>query len=266
MSAGGPSDEGLEWFDGGREVETEADWLSCSEPGLLIDYLNHHNPHDYAASRRKFFLFGAACVRRVWHLLTRPESRAAVEAAETFADGLLPEDLFEAVTWHAELNWGDLPGGECDPGLLAAIAAARLSIDGRRNHGNAELVPYAVMNVVEARTGLSGAETASGPWWDAKVAESRALSDLFRCVMGNPFRPVAFVPEWRTPTAVAIARGMYESRDFSGMPVLADALEDAGCSEPAVLGHCRDPKGLHARGCWVVDLVLDREPPPVVGR
>ncbi|AWM42428.1 hypothetical protein C1280_28495 [Gemmata obscuriglobus] len=80
-----------------------------------------------------------------------------------------------------------------------------------------------------------------------------------RCIFGNPFRPVAFAPEWRTSTAVALAQGMYESRDFSAMPILADALQDAGCDNDAMLDHCRDPEGVHARGCWVVDLVLGKE-------
>jgi hypothetical protein len=52
---------------------------------------------------------------------------------------------------------------------------------------------------------------------------------------------------------------MYESRDFSPMPILADALQDAGCENPDILGHCRDPNGVHDRGCWVVDLVLGKE-------
>ncbi|WP_246523698.1 hypothetical protein [Gemmata palustris] len=81
-----------------------------------------------------------------------------------------------------------------------------------------------------------------------------AIRDIF----GNPFRPVVFSPYWRTDTAVSLARQMYESRDFSAMPILADALQDAGCDNDDVLSHCRAP-GEHVRGCWVVDLVLGRE-------
>jgi hypothetical protein len=51
---------------------------------------------------------------------------------------------------------------------------------------------------------------------------------------------------------------MYESREFGAMPILADALQDAGCNNDAILNHCREP-GEHVRGCWVVDLVLGRE-------
>jgi hypothetical protein len=98
-------------------------------------------------------------------------------------------------------------------------------------------------------------------------------ADLLRCVFGNPFRPVAFDPAWRTDTAVSLARHIYESRDFSAMPILADALQDAGCENADVLDHCRgrregvpgEPVGgstaqpTHARGCWVVDLVLCKQ-------
>ena len=71
------------------------------------------------------------------------------------------------------------------------------------------------------------------------------------------FRPVTFSPAWRTITAVALANLMNERRDFSAMPILADALQDAGCDNDDVLNHCRGP-GPHVRGCWVCDLVLGK--------
>ncbi|WP_315854135.1 hypothetical protein [Gemmata palustris] len=79
-----------------------------------------------------------------------------------------------------------------------------------------------------------------------------------RDIVGNPFRPVLFSPSWLTSTAVAIVAQMYESRDFSAMPILADALQDAGCDIADVLSHCRDASLNHVRGCWVVDLVLGK--------
>ena len=82
---------------------------------------------------------------------------------------------------------------------------------------------------------------------------------IIRDVFGNPFRPVAFDPAWRTDTAVSLAKGMYESRDFGAMPILADALQDAGCTSDDILTHCRDSHATHVRGCWVVDLVLGKE-------
>jgi hypothetical protein len=86
------------------------------------------------------------------------------------------------------------------------------------------------------------------------VEQSSYLRDIF----GNPFRPVAFDPSWRTSAAVAIAKGMYESRDFAAMSLLADALQDADCADQQILDHCRGP-GPHVKGCWVVDFVLGKE-------
>ena len=90
------------------------------------------------------------------------------------------------------------------------------------------------------------------------VEEGTAHCDLLRDIFGNPFRKVKFNKKWRTDTAIALARQMYESRDFGAMPILADALQDAGCDNEGVLNHCRGP-GPHVRGCWVVDLVLGKE-------
>jgi hypothetical protein len=81
---------------------------------------------------------------------------------------------------------------------------------------------------------------------------------LLRDTFGDRFRPVAFSPEWRTDTALSLVRQIYDSRDFGAMPILADALQDAGCDNGNILNHCRGP-GPHVRGCWVLDLVLGKE-------
>ncbi|HEX4611111.1 MAG TPA: hypothetical protein VH092_23170 [Urbifossiella sp.] len=91
--------------------------------------------------------------------------------------------------------------------------------------------------------------------WHFSQAWERELA--LELVGPNPLRPVAFEPSWRTEMAVGLAAGMCESRDFAPMPVLADALEDAGCDQLDILAHCRGP-GPHVRGCWVVDLVLGK--------
>jgi hypothetical protein len=87
----------------------------------------------------------------------------------------------------------------------------------------------------------------------------KGQAELLRDILGNPFRPVTFSPEWRTDTAVSLARQMYDSREFGAMPILADALQDAGCDADDILSHCRDTSATHVRGCWVVDLVLGKE-------
>ncbi|MBP3955935.1 hypothetical protein J8F10_11630 [Gemmata sp. G18] len=80
-----------------------------------------------------------------------------------------------------------------------------------------------------------------------------------RDIFGNPFRPEIFSPSWRTSDSIALASQMYASRDFSAMPILADALQDAGCDRADILDHCRDTSLMHVRGCWVVDLVLGKK-------
>ena len=84
------------------------------------------------------------------------------------------------------------------------------------------------------------------------------LPSLLRDVIGNPFRPLRLDPAWRTSTAVALADSMYSARNFTVAPILADALEDAGCDDPAILEHLRG-ENVHVRGCHVVDAVLGRE-------
>ncbi len=75
---------------------------------------------------------------------------------------------------------------------------------------------------------------------------------------GNPFRPVTVEPIWLTSTVVALAQGIYADRAFDRMPILADALQDAGCYNDDILIHCRDESLTHVRGCWVVDLLLGK--------
>ena len=84
------------------------------------------------------------------------------------------------------------------------------------------------------------------------------MCSLLRDIFGNPFRPITFDPAWRTSDVMLLAQGIYEEREFSAMPILADALQDAGCDSDDILNHCRDTATPHARGCWVVDLVLGK--------
>jgi hypothetical protein len=90
---------------------------------------------------------------------------------------------------------------------------------------------------------------------DAMHREQAAQCDLVRDLYGNPFRPVSFEPgwgAWQNRTVARLAAGLYEERRFSDLPVLADALEEAGCTNQTILEHCRGGRE-HARGCWVLD-------------
>jgi hypothetical protein len=134
----------------------------------------------------------------------------------------------------------------------------------------AELVGKSVRKVVvsisnavlEASSEAAGQEgSRSGAYAmfrSTKLQTDRAWhSQLIREIFGNPFRPVTLEPSWLTSTVVSLARQIYESRDFSAMPILADALQDAGCDNENILNHCRGGSG-HVRGCFVVDLLLGK--------
>ncbi|AMV27276.1 hypothetical protein VT84_22935 [Gemmata sp. SH-PL17] len=80
---------------------------------------------------------------------------------------------------------------------------------------------------------------------------------LLREILGNPFRPIVVNPSWLTSNVVALATGIYAGKAFDRMPILADALQDAGCDNEDIMNHCRQP-GEHVRDCWVVDLLLGK--------
>jgi hypothetical protein len=200
---------------------------------------------DTRCGRRKLRLVACGCCRLIWPHLHDPRLRQAVEVSERYAD----------VNATAKE-------------LRAATEAAK-STNPRTSQGFLEDDPYAQANTLVAlvvatthpiaRSAAYGMCGYSLPLAGYRGPESEAFAlmcDLLRDIFGNPFRPAAFSPSWRTSTAVAIAKGMYESRDFRAMPILADALQDAGCDNDDVLNHCRDAKQVHVRGCWVVDLVL----------
>jgi hypothetical protein len=103
----------------------------------------------------------------------------------------------------------------------------------------------------------------------AKLREQQAQCELLRCLAGNPWRPVPApappVLSWNDGCVARLARAAYDDRllpegrlDPARLAVLADALEEAGCQDADILGHCR-AGGEHVRGCWVVDLILGTE-------
>jgi hypothetical protein len=180
-------------------------------------------------------------------------SHTAVNVGEQYADGKATEAERASAQADAEIA-AHAPIGDPVAHLLVDtlpyLAASAGSSGAAYAFAYASAVaPYsAVMTVGEADVALKRPLLREKQW------QATLLRDIF----GNPFRPVTFSLSWRTDTALALARQMYESRDFSAMPILADALQDAGCDSTDILGHCRGPDP-HVRGCWVVDLVLGKE-------
>jgi hypothetical protein len=202
---------------------TAAMWAECHDPALMLDHLRGR------VSDRKLRLFAVACCRRVPHLLTDRRSKMAVDVAERYSDGAASNEEFEAVS--AQMRVRDIRGHY---GPVAAWAVAPSADMAARN---------TAWNAFCDRDGMG---------------EERYQADLLRCVSGNPFRPVELPPKCRTSTVLALAQQMYDTGDFSAMPILADALQAAGCTNADVIDHCREPNTIHVRGCWAVDLILGK--------
>jgi hypothetical protein len=232
---------------------TEAEWLASDDPqammalgglrGRLLD-----SPSAYC--RRKLRLFACACCRQVWDSIKSTSARAVVGVAEKYADGLVNLSAMDA----AERRWERNGGYEPTDVLIDICGRAPRYIVEHNLARNREVAPS---------------------------LQAALLRDIF----GNPFRPVCppvacadgpVCPQhgfaWLTPTVLRIAEAIYADRDFSIMPILADALEDAGCDNAELLAHCRDDVkcsdcdggwiplgGPHVRGCWVLDLILGKE-------
>ena len=189
--------------------------------------------------------------------MTDPRSRAVIPVAEAHADGLTTSEEMQAA--HDAARDAADEGFVTNSAYWAAMAARKLWHDWTEL-GEAAGHALTAQTYQELGAVWAGREPPIGSEVFAaacRTGEERTIR-LIRDIYGNPFRPVTFDPSWRTSTAVGLARSMYESRDFAAMLILADALEDAGCDSPDVLAHCRDPKGVHVRGCWVVDLVLGK--------
>jgi hypothetical protein len=218
----------------------EAEWLAAKSIVPLRDWCRQRRKRDL----RKERLFACACCRRFWGHLRDERSRAAIEAAEQLADGLIDKKARGAA-------------------LLEATRAARAAhAAGGTKFGIVHLLEDAIRCLLSRhRDDVFGVAANRLLGQPARLRlgtagrEELEQANLLRDVFGNPFRPVAFSAGWRTETVVGLARQMYDSRDFSALPILADALEDAGCENDEVLSHCRSG-GAHVRGCWVVDLAL----------
>jgi hypothetical protein len=253
---------------------TEAEWLVCADSNVLLEFLRTRE------NKRKLRLFAVACCGRAWPLFIDERSRNAIRVAELFADGRVTgEDLRVARDCAIEARravvrprrsdfyyWGDASAE-----AAVACAAAESFPPADRPAPQHDYFTTAAGGVANAKAAqrlwlaeeanpldLIEGDASPSLWDEIRGIEWAAQAVLLRDVFGNPFRPVAFSPAWRTDTAVSLARTMYEARHFSAMPILADALQDAGCDNPDVLDHCRDDAQVHVRGCWVVDLVLGK--------
>jgi hypothetical protein len=208
----------------------EQEWLMSNDHREMLFFLKGK------VSVRKLQLYTCACCR-----LVRWFDRDVIEMIEGYADRRVKrKDAMAAVK-------AAIPKGYIDP------YCSYLFWSDKCYYGADIASAFCVPHSVIPRRDEDSVEV--------KQSQEAYYAELLRCIIGNPFRPVVADPGWliwHDGLVVSMARQMYDSRDFSDMPVLADALEEAGCDNADILAHCRS-EGSHVRGCWVVDALLGKE-------
>ncbi len=227
---------------------TEEEWERSLHRGPMLNYLQDR------ISERKFRLFAVACCRRQWNLFPPVPHRKVIKAAEQFADGV---GTVEELGAMAEPLRRITNSTDCSPSTVQwHVARAAEYVTQPVGISTCEVALRVAACLSEAVSGrLHVYRREFDPEPDPE--EYQQIS-LLHDIAGNPFRPEIIDSNWLTSTVVAMARRAYQSRDFSLMPILADALEDAGCDNPDILNHCRGA-GSHMRGCYVIDLVLGKK-------
>jgi hypothetical protein len=251
---------------------TEVEWLACDDPFAMLMSLVSADK----ASERKFRLFGVASCRRVWKLLKDGRRRKAVELAEAYADALptdgkepvfganaehamvaaRPDDEPAAIRHAAEAVESLARDPHPQPGVTAGAAAEAVGEEARET-------AWESMGLAAGTGRRTNVAEGGAVYREAKRGEQAAQAALMRDLF-NPFRPVRVDRAWLRPAVTSLATAAYEERSLpSGeldpvrLAVLADALEDAGCTSADLLGHLRSP-GPHVRGCWALDQILGK--------
>jgi hypothetical protein len=247
---------------------TEQEWLACVHGEEMLDYLRTgakvvRSPKG----RRKLRLFACGCCRQVWQLIEDSRSQRLVELAEQLADGL--GNALELAKAEREAGLAKSDADEASAGLspmshvrrTASAISAALRTAGKDAYKAARLSSFGVLCSVG---GYWSIEKPNPAWEDQEERHTA----LLRCIFGNPFRPSPPLPppvlSWNDGTVRRIAQGSYEERrmpegtlDSGRLAILADALLDAGCEDEELIQHCRS-EAPHYRGCWPLDLILNK--------
>ena len=240
---------------------TEDEWLACKEPYPMLEFLRGK------PSERKLRLFAVACCRRIWPLLEDERSRRAVEVLERYADRTAAGRELSEAAQAAQAAAEEL--GDTDNRHAAQSAANAVFADAPKVEPDEDDEDETPVDIVSnAKDAALAAAFATGyaahgeedgsddAWYATTKGEEAVQAALVRCIVGNPFRSSA--EELRLTHDVArLARDIDNGREFDQMPLLGDALEQAGCTDAEILSHCRAP-GPHAKGCWVVDSILGK--------
>jgi hypothetical protein len=240
---------------------TYDEWAECTNPIQMLDLL------DGKVSHRRVRLLSSGWIRFSFPPVAVSRIASCLDRVDSIADGLQPS---EGLLQQMLDLYRDLPDLSSDTAYLTSLDYIVIGdpFFGARNLilGRSKSLQTAFCQHIRCVFG--------NPWPHLVRPTYPRLKEvgmsLLKIVAGHPnFRDVSsieqpalmdsppFADDWRTSTAVTLAQQMYDSRDFSAMPILADALQDAGCDNADILDHCRGP-GPHVRGCWVVDLVLGK--------
>jgi hypothetical protein len=221
---------------------TEEEWLTCTDPTPMLEFLRGK------ASQRKLRLFACSCCYRLEELCyMEDEELLAVEIAELYADERTTQEDLALARNEVNLSGGYTLSEQHRSCVMGCVTAVPL--------GEVNSVANCIIEQLENHHHWTEAELKAD-----QEAERALQCDILRDCFGNPFRPVAVEPSWLTwndGTVPRLAQAVYDERAFDRLPILADALEDAGCTDADILGHLRCP-GPHARGCWALDLLLGR--------
>jgi hypothetical protein len=224
---------------------TEQEWLGCIHPREMLEFLRGK------ASERKLRLFAVACCRQISHLIGTEDLARAVEVAEQFAEGQVTDErrkaVYDEVFWRTSQDWYDIPAV-----VVGSLASSRDFSPSRI----AKAATDAVATTGDLRWGYQGDNPAA--------YRAATVTQLFwiRCIFGTPFifrgeMGFSFLG-WKDRTISKIAQAIYDEKAFDRLPILGDVLEEAGCTDQAILAHCRQP-GEHVRGCWALDQILGKE-------
>ncbi len=230
---------------------TETEWLDCISPEEMLVFLGER------ATLRKKRLFACACVRRIWPSLNDDRLRMAVKAVEQFADGRVSSDLLAKARRKVKLSKACVHVIQAIEALLPEDGPILIRPRDIREPTDVISATRAVRT--SART-LEASKEYDAPPKMETIRPLAALDavELLREIFGSPFRSVDIDPSWlawKQGLVPRMARIIYRKRCFRNLPILADALEEAGCHDAALLSHCRNRVD-HVRGCWVVDAIL----------
>lgn len=230
---------------------TEVEWLACEDPTKMLLSVKHRRTIQKRVKQRKQHLFAVACCRRLPPLLDDERSRHCIEVVERFADDRATTEELQAAEMEARENWLH---NAADDTAFTCLQLCAEEVDGLHVSTTAISAAFRRQQTDADKPfdPLGGRRSGACP------SEERAQCELIRDIFGNSFRTIPIEPKWLSEIVSSLASGIYADRAFDRLPILADALEEAGCSDIDILGHLRSP-GLHVRGCWVLDLLLQKE-------